>query len=107
MEMKRGKVNNDPKSWPLAKMYPYLVEKAELKGKTKAEVDQIYCWLTGHTKESFEAQLASDITYGDFFESAPKLNPKRTLVTGVICGTRVENVEDLTMQNMRYIDTHG
>ena len=90
--------------WPLAKMYPYLIQKAERKGRTEAEVNEITCWLTGHTAKSLQEQLESDIEYGTFFDTAPKLNPNRGLITGVICGERVENISDPTWQNMRYLD---
>ena len=77
-----------------AKVYPLLVNKAVKKGRTAAEVDQVTSWLTGYTPEQIAAAAASDLAYGDFFRQAPALNPARTLVTGVVCGVRVENIEE-------------
>ena len=81
-----------------------LIAKAEKKGRTRAEVDEITSWLTGYTSEQIETFLSTDLTYGDFFRNALKPNPKRTLITGVVCGVRVENVEDPLMREMRYLD---
>ena len=77
-----------------AKVYPLLVNKAVKKGRTAAEVDQVTSWLTGYSPEQIAAAAASEITYGDFFRSAPALNPARALVTGTICGVRVETIEE-------------
>ena len=87
-----------------SKVYPMLIAKAEKKGRTRAEVDEITSWLTGYTSEQIETFLSTDLTYGDFFRNALKPNPKRTLITGVVCGVRVENVEDPLMREMRYLD---
>ena len=87
-----------------SKVYPMLIAKAEKKGRTRAEVDEITSWLTGYTSEQIEAFLSTDLTYGDFFRNAPNPNPKRTLITGVVCGVRVENVEEDLMREMRYLD---
>lgn len=87
-----------------AKIYPLLVAKAERKGRTKAEVDEIICWLTGNTQEQLERETTSKITYGEFFEAAPMMNPNRKLITGVVCGVRVENIKEPLMQDIRYLD---
>jgi hypothetical protein len=87
-----------------SKVYPLLIAKAEKKGRTRAEVNEITSWLTGYTSEQIESYLSTDLTYGDFFCNAPSPNPKRTLITGVVCGVRVENVEDPLMREMRYLD---
>jgi hypothetical protein len=87
-----------------ASVYPHYVTKAERKGRTKAEVDQIICWLTGYAQESLEAQLEKQTDFETFFAEAPQLNPSRVLVKGVICGVRVEDIEEPTMQAIRYLD---
>lgn len=87
-----------------SKLYPMLIAKAERKGRTRAEVDEITCWLTGYTSEKLNELLQSDITYGDFFRNAPELNPNRKLIKGTICGIRVENIEEPLMQEIRYLD---
>ena len=89
---------------PFAKLYPMLIAKAEKKGHTQAEVDEITCWLTGYSKENLNKLMGSDITYGDFFLQAPELNPNRKLIKGVICGVRVEDIEEPLMQEIRYLD---
>ncbi len=88
----------------VASVYPAYVAKAERKGRTKDEVDEIIRWLTGHSQESFEAELANKTTFEDFFAQAPAMNPSRSLITGVVCGVRVENVEEPTMREIRYLD---
>lgn len=87
-----------------ASVYPYYVEKAEKKGRTKAEVDEIIRWLTGYTQKEFEAQLEKDADFQSFYSEAPKLNPLRSLIKGVICGVRVEDIKHPTMQALRYLD---
>ena len=87
-----------------AKVYPLLLAKAERKGRTKDEVNQIACWLTGYNSDAICDFLRSDLTYGDFFRQAPALNPNRKLIRGTICGVRVENIEDPLMQEIRYLD---
>jgi hypothetical protein len=87
-----------------AKVYPALVNKAERKGRTKAEVDQIICWLTGYTQTGLQKQLKIGSTFEEFFAAAPRLNPKRSLVTGVVCGVRVEEVADPLMKKIRQLD---
>ena len=87
-----------------AKVYPLLIAKAEKKGRARQEVLDVTAWLTGYIPEQIEASLATDLTYGDFFRQAPALNPCRTLITGTVCGVRVETVEEPLMREMRYLD---
>ena len=88
----------------VASVYPFYVAKAEKKGRTKAEVDTIICWLTGYSPRELEAQLKRQTDFETFFKDAPKPNPARTLIKGVVCGIRVEEVEEPTMREIRYID---
>jgi hypothetical protein len=88
----------------VASVYPYYIAKAEKKGRSKAEVDEILCWLTGHSQESLDEALASGISFESFFAQAPALNPARSLITGMICGIRVEEIEEGTMREIRYLD---
>lgn len=87
-----------------AKVYPFYIAKAEKKGRTKSEVDEIIRWLTGYTQRQFESQLKKEKNIGAFFAEAPKMNPARSLIKGVVCGVRVENIEDPTMREVRYLD---
>ena len=87
-----------------ASVYPLYVTKADKKGRSKAEVDEIICWLTGYSQKSLEAQLEAKTDFETFFADAPKLNPSRTLINGVICGVRVEDIKEPTMQEIRYLD---
>ena len=87
-----------------ASVYPHYVAKAEKKGRTKSEVDEIIFWLTGYDKKSFQEQLNKKVDFEAFFKQAPKINPKVKLITGVICGYRVEEIEDKLMQRVRYLD---
>ncbi|RJR13008.1 DUF2200 domain-containing protein [Candidatus Parcubacteria bacterium] len=87
-----------------AKVYPMYVAKAERKGRTKKEVDEVIHWLTGYTQKGLEAQIKNQVDFETFFKKAPKLNPKRKLITGVICGVRVEEIKEKTMREMRYLD---
>lgn len=89
---------------PVAKVYPYYIAKAEKKGRTKAEVDEIICWLTGYTPKQLAKQLKDQTDFETFFAQAPKLHPKRKLITGLICGIRVEEIEDPLMRELRYMD---
>ncbi len=89
---------------PFAKVYGLLVAKAERKGRSKAEVEEIITWLTGYTAQQLDEILESGITYGDFFRQAPSMNPNREKIKGVVCGVRVENVEDPLMREIRYLD---
>lgn len=88
----------------VASVYPLYVAKAERKGRTKAEVDEIIRWLTGHTPKSFGKELEKKTDFEQFFARAPKPNPSRALITGVVCGVRVEDIEDPTMREIRYLD---
>jgi len=87
-----------------AKVFPLLIAKAEKKGRTRAEVPEVTSWLTSYTTDAIETALITDLTYGDFFRNAPSLNPNCTLITGVVCGVRVENVEEPLMREIRYLD---
>ena len=89
---------------PFAKVYPLYVQKAERKKRTKKEVDQIICWLTGYTQVGLQKQIKLESDFETFFAEAPALNPKRTLIKGVVCGVRVEDVEDPLMRKIRYLD---
>ena len=88
----------------VASVYPHYVAKAEKKGRTKAEVDEIIRWLTGHSQETLDEELARKTTFEDFFAQAPRLNPSRSLIKGVVCGVRVEDIEDPLMRELRYLD---
>jgi hypothetical protein len=87
-----------------AGVYPHYVAKAEKKGRTKAEVDQIICWLTGYRQKGLEAQLEKQTDFETFFAKAPKPNPSRALIKGVVCGVRVEDIKEPTMREIRYLD---
>jgi hypothetical protein len=88
----------------VASVYPAYVAKAEKKGRTREEVDEIVRWLTGHSQETLETELAQKTSFEDFFATAPNMNPDRTLITGVVCGVRVEAVEEPTMREICYLD---
>ena len=85
-------------------VYPHYVTKAERKGRTKTEVDEIICWLTGYSQEKLEAQLEKQTDFETFLAEAPQMNPARALIKGVVCGVRVENIEEPTMREIRYLD---
>ncbi len=87
-----------------AKVYPMYVQKAERKGRTQAEVDQIICWLTGYNADRLQQQIATGKDIATFFADAPAMHPNRTLIKGVVCGVRVEDVADPLMQQIRYLD---
>lgn len=87
-----------------ARVYPEYVAKAERKGRTKAEVDEIIRWLTGYSQKQLNAQLKKEANIEAFITEAPQLNPARALITGVICGIRVENIEDPIVQAVRHLD---
>ena len=87
-----------------ASVYPHYVTKAEKKGRTKAEVDQIICWLTGYSQQELEALLEKRTDIETFIAEAPEPNPSRTLIKGLICGIRVEDIEETTMREIRYLD---
>lgn len=88
----------------VASVYPHYVTKAEKKKRTKSEVDEIIRWLTGYSQEELEAQLEKRTDFETFFAEAPQLNPSRALIKGVVCGVRVEDIEEPTMQEIRYLD---
>ncbi|MEX2209723.1 MAG: DUF2200 domain-containing protein [Patescibacteria group bacterium] len=87
-----------------ASVYPFYVAKAEKKGRTKSEVDEIIRWLTGYHQKELEKQLEKQTDFETFFKEAPSMNPSRSLITGVICGVRVEDIKEPTMQEIRYLD---
>ncbi len=89
---------------PVANVYPHYVAKAEKKGRTKAEVDTVMCWLTGYTPRQLDRHLKKQTDFETFFRDAPKPNPSRTLITGTICGVRIEAIEEPTMREVRYLD---
>ncbi len=91
-------------SMSVASVYPLYLQKVEKKGRTKAEVDEIFRWLTGHTQTSLDRELAARTSFETFFATAPKLNPARSLITGVICGVRVQDIEEPLMREIRYLD---
>lgn len=91
-------------SMSFASVYPLYIAKAKKKARTKAEVDEIVRWLTGYTQKKLDAQIEKKISFEAFFAEAPKLNPSRNLITGVVCGVRVENVEEPLMREIRYLD---
>lgn len=88
----------------VASVYPLYVAKAERKGRTKDEVDQIIRWLTGYSQKELEKELDKETDFETFFKEAPHMNPSRKLITGVICGVRVEEIKEKTMQEIRYLD---
>jgi hypothetical protein len=87
-----------------ASVYPYYIQKAEKKGRTKAEVDDIIFWLTGYNKQTFQKHIDNKSDFETFFARAPQINPNVSKITGVICGYRVEEIEDKLMQKIRYLD---
>lgn len=87
-----------------ASVYPFYVAKAERKGRQKSEVDVIICWLTGYSQHALEMQLKKQTDFETFFSEAPQLNPARTLIKGVICGVRIEDIQEPTMREIRYLD---
>jgi hypothetical protein len=88
----------------VASVYPHYVAKAEKKGRTKAEVDEIIRWLTGYSAEALQARLDAGTDFETFFAEAPAMNPARAAITGTVCGVRVEEVEEPTMREIRYLD---
>ncbi len=88
----------------ISKVYPLLLNKAVKKGRTKDEVDEIICWLTGYSRNQLLEHLQAETTYGDFFRNAPAPNPARNSIRGVICGVRVETIEEPLMREIRYLD---
>lgn len=94
----------DVTQMPFAKLYPLLVAKAVKKGRTRQEVDEVTAWLTGYTPENIARMEQSELSYGDFFRNAPAMNPNRALITGTVCGVRVETIEDPLMRDIRCLD---
>jgi len=88
----------------LASVYPLYIAKVEKKGRTRAELDEVIRWLTGHSQNTLDSELAKRASLEDFFSRAPRPNPARSLITGVICGVRVEQIEDPTIREIRYLD---
>ena len=88
----------------LASVYPHYIQKAEKKGRTKAEVDEIIFWLTGYDEQALQRQIDNKTDFETFFAEAPKINPNVSKITGVICGYRVEEIEDDVIQKVRYLD---
>ncbi len=87
-----------------ASVYPLYIQKAEKKGRSKAEVDEVICWLTGYKQKELQAQIDKGVDFKTFFQEAPQLNPNVSKITGVICGWRVEEMTDPLMQKIRYLD---
>ena len=90
--------------YSFASVYPHYVAKAEKKGRTKAEVDEVICWLTGYSQEQLEAVIESGTDLEQFYNEAPRLNPARDQVKGLICGIRVDEIEEPLMREIRYLD---
>lgn len=88
----------------VGKVYPLLVAKAERKGRTKQEVDTVTCWLTGYTQKELEQRISENVSYGQFFEEAPQMNPNCEKITGSICGVRIQEIKDPLMKKIRYLD---
>jgi hypothetical protein len=87
-----------------ASVYPHYINKAEKKGRTKEEVDSIICWLTGYSRQQLQKQIDDKTNFEIFFDQAPQMHPNVSKITGVICGYRVEEIEDKLMQKIRYLD---
>lgn len=96
--------NNRIYAMPFAKVYELLVQKVERKGRSKDEVDTVICWLTGHTSESLQSQIDNDVSVEEFYSSMPRLNDNAIKITGVVCGVRVEEIEEPIMQRIRWLD---
>lgn len=88
----------------VASVYKHYIAKAEKKGRTKQEVDEVTCWLTGYGNAELEKQLKNETDFRTFFAQAPRLNPARSLIKGTICGVRIEDIEEPTMKEIRYLD---
>lgn len=89
---------------PFAKVYPMYVQKAERKGRSKSEVDEVICWLTGYDAQGLQRQIDQETDFATFFGEAPQMHPNCALIKGVVCGIRVEEVEDPLMRQIRYLD---
>ena len=99
-----NKSNNRIFTMKFADVYPLYVQKAERKNRTKKEVDQVICWLTGYTQAGLQQQIKRGNDFETFFSQAPAMNPNTSLITGVVCGVRVEEIEDPLMKKIRYLD---
>jgi len=99
-----NKSNDRVFRYRFADIYPLYVEKAERKNRTKKEVDQVICWLTGYTQAGLQKQIKQGNDLKTFFAQAPAMNPNRSLITGVVCGVRIEEIEDPLMKKIRYLD---
>lgn len=88
----------------VGKVYLLLVQKAERKGRTKEEVDEVTCWLTGYSREGLEEKIVAGVSYRQFFDEAPCMNPNMHKITGSVCGIKVEQIDDPLMQKIRYLD---
>jgi hypothetical protein len=101
-----GKTVNEQRVFAMqfAKVYPLYVKKAERKGRSQAEVDQVISWLTGYDDAGLRRQIEREVDFATFFDQAPAFNPNASLITGVVCGVRVEEVEDQLMRKIRYLD---
>ncbi|MFZ2206000.1 MAG: DUF2200 domain-containing protein [Microgenomates group bacterium] len=97
-------INHRIYSMSFASVYPAYIAKAQRKGRTKGEVDEIIRWLTGYTQQQFEKQLEKQTDFETFFAQAPRLNPSRILIKGTICGVKLEEIEEPTMKEIRYLD---
>ncbi|MCA9386748.1 DUF2200 domain-containing protein [Candidatus Dojkabacteria bacterium] len=98
--------NSNPRIYKMtfSSVYPLYIQKVEKKDRTKEEVDEVIKWLTGYTQSQMEKQIEKEITFQEFFDEAPKMNPDRKLITGLICGVRVEEIKEPLMQEIRYLD---
>lgn len=99
-----SKSNQRVFAYSMANIYSLYIAKVERKGRTRAEVDEILRWLTGHSQKTLDKELAEKTNLEAFFTKAPKLNPNRSLITGVVCGVRVQDIEDPLMREIRYMD---
>ena len=99
-----NKNNQKIYSMSFAKVYPAYINKAEKKGRTKDEVDKIIKWLTGYSQKQLNSELKKETDFENFFENAPKLNPSRELITGSVCGVKIENIKEPLMKEIRYLD---
>lgn len=104
MKTNDEKANERVRKMSFGRVYPLYVAKAERKGRTKKEVDEIIRWLTGYTPKKLESEIKKETDFETFFHKAPKMNPKRKLITGLICGIRVEEIENKLMREVRYLD---
>jgi len=104
--MAKGTTEKKPRIYAMsfASVYPHYIAKAEKKDRTKRDVDKIIRWLTGYTQRQLMAEVRKETDFESFFEKAPKMHPDRSLITGVVCGVRVEDIQEPTMQEIRYLD---